>query len=346
MYQARFKEYTLRFKTPAGTSRGILHKKKSWFLILESNYLSGIGECSLIPGLSPDDNPGYPAVIKNLCSSINKGHPPGESDLSFFPSVRFGLETAILDLKNGGKRIIYPSDFTAGIKSIPVNGLIWMGTREYMEKQIKERINDGYRCLKLKIGAIDFETETCLLQNLRRAYPDIEIRLDANGAFSADKALKKLDVLSKFRIHSVEQPIKPRQHDQLADICKKSPVPVALDEELIGMKDIKQRRKLLEEVKPAYIVLKPGLLGGFAVCEEWIDIAGTTGTGWWITSALESNIGLNAIAQWTATLDTRMVQGLGTGALYENNFSSPLHIRNTRLSYSPEMKWDISRILP
>ncbi|HJX70921.1 MAG TPA: o-succinylbenzoate synthase, partial [Bacteroidales bacterium] len=279
MYQARFKEYTLRFKTPAGTSRGILHNKKSWFVILESNNLSGIGECSLIPGLSPDDKTGYHAVIENLCRFINEGHHPGKFDLSSFPSIRFGLETAMLDLKNGGKRMIYPSDFTTGTKSITVNGLIWMGAREYMEKQIKEKINAGYNCLKLKIGAIDFKTETDLLQNLRRAYPDIEIRLDANGAFHADEALKKLDALSKFRIHSVEQPVKPRQYEQLAEICKKSPVPVALDEELIGMEDIKQRKKLLEEVKPAYIILKPSLLGGFASCEKWIAIAKATGTG-------------------------------------------------------------------
>lgn len=344
MYQAKFKAYILIFKTPAGTSRGILYQKKSWFIILESNNLSGIGECSPIPGLSADHNTDLDTVARDLSAFINSGHHPGEYDLSSYPSVRFGLETAMLDLKNGGKRMIYPSDFTAGIKSIPVNGLIWMGAREYMEKQIKEKIDAGFNCLKLKIGATDFETETNLLHDLRETYPGIEIRLDANGAFKAEEALKKLDVLSEFGIHSVEQPIQPRQHRHLADICKRSPVPVALDEELIGMDDTGQRRKLLEEIKPAYIILKPGLLGGFAACEEWISIARTTGTGWWVTSALESNIGLNAVAQWTATLGSEMVQGLGTGTLYENNFPSPLQIRNTRLSYSPGMNWDLSRI--
>ncbi len=344
MYQARFKSYTFKFKTPAGTSRGILYQKKSWFIILESNNLSGIGECSPIPGLSADHHTDLDTVAGNLSVFINSGHHPGEYDLSSYPSVRFGLETAVLDLKNGGKRMIYPSDFTTGIQSIPVNGLIWMGSREYMEKQIKERIDAGFNCLKLKIGTIDFETETYLLHNLRKSYPEIEIRLDANGAFTAEEALKKLDMLSKFSIHSVEQPIQPRQYRHLADICKKSPVPVALDEELIGIEDPGLRRKLLEEIKPAYIILKPGLLGGFTTCEQWISIARATGTGWWVTSALESNIGLNAIAQWTAILDTEMVQGLGTGTLYENNIPSPLHIRNTRLSYSPGINWDLSRI--
>jgi o-succinylbenzoate synthase len=345
MYQARFREYTLRFKTPAGTSRGVLYEKKSWFLILEGSTFSGIGECSLIPGLSPDDNPDYTVVINDLCSFVNRGNHPGRFDLSSFPSIRFGLETALMDFKNGGKRIIYPSDFTTGTKSIPINGLVWMGDREYMEQQIQEKIKAGYSCLKLKIGALNFETETELLQDLRRAYPDIEIRLDANGAFEPDETMKKLDVLSEFNIHSIEQPVKPGQIKPLAEICKASPVPVALDEELIGIEDIRQRRELIEYVRPAYIILKPGLLGGFASCETWISLARESGTGWWVTSALESNIGLNAIAQWVATLDNEMVHGLGTGQLYENNIPSPLNIKNDEITYSPEIKWDLSRIL-
>jgi len=345
MYQARFKAYTFNFKTPAGTSRGVLREKKSWFLILESDNLFGIGECSLIPDLSPDDNSEYPFVIEHLCNFVNEGNHPDKFNLSAFPSIRFGLETALMDLKNGGKSIIYPSDFTAGIRSIPVNGLIWMGDREYMEKQIKEKIQTGYTCIKLKIGSIDFETEIDILQNLRRAYPEIEIRLDANGAFKPDEALMKLNDLSKFSIHSIEQPIKPGQVEQLAEICKESQIPVALDEELIGIEDIRQRRELLEHVKPAYIILKPGLLGGFSSCSVWIALARENGIGWWVTSALESNVGLNAIAQWVATLNNEMVHGLGTGKLYENNFPSPLHIRNARLSYLPEITWDLSQII-
>lgn len=270
---------------------------------------------------------------------------PEKFDSSTFPFIRFGLETALMDLKNGGNRIIYPSDFTTGTRSIPLNGLIWMGDREYMEKQIKEKIQDGYTCLKLKIGALNFETETELLKNLRGAYPEIEIRVDANGAFEPDEAMKKLDVLSKFNIHSIEQPVKPGQIRSLAEICRRSPVPVALDEELIGIEDIRQRRELIEHIKPAYIVLKPGLMGGFASCEVWIALARENGIGWWVTSALESNIGLNAIAQWVATLNNEMVHGLGTGKLYENNFPSPLNIKNAGLSYLPETKWDLSRIL-
>lgn len=345
MYQARFKEHTFKFKTPAGTSRGILYEKKSWYLILERNNLTGIGECSLIPGLSPDDNPAYPVMIKDLCGFINKGNHPGEFDLSSFPSIRFGLETAMMDLKNGGNRIICPSEFTSGTRSIPINGLIWMGERGYMERQVKEKIQSGYTCLKLKIGAINFETETDILQDLRNTYPEIEIRLDANGAFKPDEAMMKLDVLSKFSIHSIEQPIKPGQLNRLAEICEESPVPVALDEELIGLMDNNQRGELLKHVKPAYIILKPSLLGGFASCEEWIAIAGEHDVGWWVTSALESNVGLNALAQWVATLDNDMVQGLGTGELYDNNFPSPLHISNARLSYLPEKGWDLSQIL-
>lgn len=345
MYQARFKAYTFKFKTPACTSRGVLHEKKSWFLILKSNNLSGIGECSLIPDLSPDDNSEYPFVIENLCNFVNEGNHPDKFDLSAFPSIRFGLETALMDLKNGGKSIIYPSDFTAGIRSIPVNGLIWMGDRDYMEKQIQEKIQTGYTCIKLKIGSIDFETEIDILQNLRRAYPEIEIRLDANGAFKPDEALMKLNNLSKFSIHSIEQPIKPGQVEQMAEICKESQIPVALDEELIGLEDVKQPGKLLEHVKPAYIILKPSLLGGFVSCENWISIAREKDIGWWVTSALESNVGLNAIAQWVATLDNEMVHGLGTGKLYENNFLSPLQIREGRLYYSPEGIWDLNQII-
>jgi O-succinylbenzoate synthase len=345
MYQARFKEHTFKFKTPAGTSRGILYEKKSWFLILERDNLSGIGECSLIPGLSPDDNPAYPVLIKDFCGFINKGNHPGDFDLSSFPSIRFGLETAMMDLKNGGNRIICPSEFTCGTRSIPINGLIWMGEREYMERQIKEKIQSGYNCLKLKIGAINFETETDILQDLRKTYPEIEIRLDANGAFKPAEAMMKLEVLSEFSIHSIEQPIRPGQLNRLAEICEASPVPVALDEELIGLMDNKQRGELLEHVKPAYIILKPSLLGGYAACREWIAIAGKHDVGWWVTSALESNVGLNALAQWVATLDNDMVQGLGTGELYDNNFPSPLYISNARLSYLPEKVWDLSQIL-
>ncbi len=346
MFQARFKSYTFRFINPAGTSRGILNEKKSWFLLLESENVFGIGECSLIPGLSPDDNSDYPGVISELCNFINKGHHPAEFDTSSFPSVRFGLEMALLDLKNGGNRIIYPSDFTSGSRSIPINGLIWMGEREYMEKQVMEKIKEGYACLKFKIGALSFETEIDLLQHLRRDYPEIEIRLDANGAFEPEEAMEKLEVLSKLNIHSIEQPVKPGQINALTEICKKSPVAVALDEELIGIEDTRQRRDLLIQVKPAYIILKPSLLGGFASCNEWIALAGETGTGWWVTSALESNIGLNAISQWVATLSNEMVHGLGTGKLYKNNFPSPLHIRNARICYQPEYKWNLSRILP
>lgn len=345
MYHARFKEYNLNFKFPAGTSRGVLFSKKSWYIIIERNRLFGIGECSIIPGLSPDADKDIASKLKKLCSLINQGNNPLQFDLMEFPSIRFGLETAIADLTSGADRVLFPSDFTDGIKPISINGLIWMGNPDFINKQVREKIESGFSCLKFKIGSADFESELELLRKIRTEYQEIEIRLDANGAFSLSDALEKLEKLSKLRIHSVEQPIKPNHLEQMALICEKSPVPIALDEELIGVNDPEEQRKLLEIIKPAYIIIKPGLLGGIEASEKWITLAGKTKTGWWVTSALESNIGLNVIAQWVSTLHVTVVQGLGTGQLYANNIPSPLEIRNAGLFYSPQKKWDLSNII-
>jgi len=344
-----FAHYTtldLHFKFPAGTSRGVLLHKPSSFLILEKDGFTGIGECSVIPDLSIDPIDSYPDKLDKLCRLLNEGSDPGKIDLTDYPSAAFGLETALLDLAAKGSGQLFPSSFTEGKTGIPINGLVWMGDRDFMEKQIKEKMAAGYRCIKLKIGANDFETELDIIASIRKQFSqsDIEIRLDANGAFSPKDALDKLNRLSVFNIHSIEQPIRQQQYDAMAEICSKSPIPVVLDEELIGVKS-QDKEVILKKLKPAYIILKPSLIGGINQSEEWISLAEEHHIGWWVTSALEGNIGLNAIAQWTATLGSSLPQGLGTGQLYHNNIPSPLVIQNGDLYYSQENNWDLSSIL-
>ena len=343
---AHYNTLDLHFKFPAGTSRGVLLHKPSSFLILEKDGFTGIGECSVIPDLSIDPVDPYPDKLKELCMLLNEGYDPRMIDLDDFPSIAFGLETALLDLAAKGSKKLFPSSFTEGKTGIPINGLVWMGDRDFMEKQIKEKIAAGYRCIKLKIGANDFETELDILASIRKQFSpsDMEIRLDANGAFSPKDALVKLNKLAVFNIHSIEQPIRQHQYEAMADICSKSPIPVVLDEELIGVKP-QDKNALLQKLKPAYIILKPSLIGGLNQSEDWISLAEKHRIGWWVTSALEGNIGLNAIAQWTATLGSSLPQGLGTGQLYHNNIPSPLVIQNARLYYNHENNWDLSSIL-
>jgi len=341
--KARYINYNLNFKFPAGTSRGVLHSKYSAFLILEENGVSGIGECSTIPGLSIDPENGYEQKLTEFCEALNCNEYPENVDLSLFPSIAFGLETALLDLKTGGKRQLFDTEFSKGAAGILINGLVWMGDKAFMQKQIREKITAGYRCIKLKVGALDFETELEIITGIREQFSEneIEIRLDANGGFSPADALLKLEKLAKLQIHSIEQPIKQGQLDKMAEICQKSPIPIVLDEELIGIKST-EKESLIEKIKPAYIILKPSLLGGFKASEEWIQLAERHNVKWWITSALESNIGLNAIAQWTSSLGSELPQGLGTGQLYHNNIPSPLEIRNAMLFYEKEKEWDLS----
>lgn len=341
--KARYINYNLNFKFPAGTSRGVLHSKYSAFLILEENFVTGIGECSTIPGLSIDPENGYEQKLRELCDALNYNKHPENVDLSLFPSIAFGLETALLDLKTGGERLLFDTEFSKGTAGILINGLVWMGDKAFMQKQIREKIAAGYRCIKLKVGALDFETELEIIAGIREQFSEneIEIRLDANGGFSPVDALLKLEKLAKFHIHSIEQPIKQGQLDKMAEICQKSPIPIVLDEELIGIKPT-EKEALIEKIKPAYIILKPSLLGGFKASEEWIQHAEKHNVKWWITSALESNIGLNAIAQWTSSLGSELPQGLGTGQLYHNNIPSPLEIRNAMLFYEKEKEWDLS----
>ena len=246
----------------------------------------------------------------------------------------------MLDLQTGGRKLLFESYFTKGKKQIPINGLVWMGKKDFMLEQVKQKLIDGFSCIKIKVGAINFEEEVSLLRFIREQFPAdmVEIRLDANGAFTHEDAMKKLNLLSQFHIHSIEQPIKQQQWELMKNICANSPIPVALDEELIGIYDNAQD-DLLDTIKPAYIILKPSLLGGFEVCDGWIAKADARNIKWWATSALESNIGLNAIAQWVFTKKNTMVQGLGTGSLYTNNISSPLYISKGALGYNPKIAW-------
>lgn len=343
--QIKIRNIQFQFKFPAGTSRGVLLHKPSSFIILEQNGFTGIGECSIIPDLSIDPKELYQKKLDEVSQKLNRGFTPDDIDLSAFPSIAFGLETALLDLEAKGSKKLFPSNFTEGKTGIPINGLVWMGNKEFMQKQITEKIGAGNHCIKLKVGALDFETELEIIAGIREHFSpkEIEIRLDANGGFTPEDALGKLEKLAMYHIHSIEQPIKQGQFDTMADICKKSPIPIVLDEELIGVKST-DKEFIIEKIKPAYIILKPSLLGGFKQSEEWIRLAEKHHVKWWITSALESNIGLNAIAQWTYTLNSELPQGLGTGQLYHNNIPSPLEIKNAKLFYNDQSIWDLSSL--
>ena len=336
MFKAKAFKYTLDFKKPSGTSRGVLKQKESWFIktwFEDEPAIYGLGECGLLKGLSHDDVPNYEEKIKEVCENIHEYANNFHTTLKDFPSIRFGLEMALMDSRSLGKRLFYQSDFTAQKTGIPINGLVWMGTEEFMKEQIEDKLKNGFDCIKMKIGAIDFDKEYALLKSLRKKYSKetIEIRVDANGAFSLAEVDQRLAQLTKLDIHSIEQPIRQGQIEEMAKLCARTPLAIALDEELIGINELKEKQALLEAIKPQYIILKPSLLGGFQASEEWLIIAKQLGIDWWATSALESNIGLNAIAQWTAFQETKMYQGLGTGGLYTNNVEAPLEIRKGKL---------------
>lgn len=340
--KASYHKYLLEFKRPSGTSRGIMTEKETWFIILEENGKKGIGECGILRGLSADDRVDYEEKLKWACDNIHLGETALWNALLEFPSIQFGIEMAFLSLKSENPLILFPSDFTKNTAPISINGLVWMGESAFMKQQIEEKLADGFNCIKLKIGAIDFNKELELLQFIRSHFSpeEIEIRVDANGAFSSIEALNKLNQLNQFKLHSIEQPIKKGQIEEMAKLCKQTPFPIALDEELIGVFSFHEKEKLLQEIKPQYIILKPSFVGGFRGTQEWITLAEKYNIGWWITSALESNIGLNAIAQWTFTLNSDMPQGLGTGALYTNNIDCPLEVKNGKLWYNSSKSWE------
>lgn len=339
--KAYYKKHILQFKRPSGTSRGVLNTKETWFIKIEELGKWGFGECGILRGLSIDDRPDYEEHLKWACANIHLGLDELYRKLQGFPSIQFGLEMAFQSFQNKDPFQLFPSEFTQSEKGIPINGLIWMGDSAYMQEQIAQKLEAGFDCIKMKIGAIDFDTELRLLSQIREHYSsnEITLRVDANGAFHPDTALDKLKKLAALEIHSIEQPIKAGQQDQMAHLCQETPLPIALDEELIGVDSFSEREKLIQQVKPQYIILKPSLIGGFRGTDSWIQIAEKNQVGWWITSALESNIGLNAIAQYTFLKKSALPQGLGTGTLYTNNVSSPLEIIQGQLRYSQNLDW-------
>lgn len=341
------------FNFHARTSRGAMDTKTSWFVKIfddaNSEYL-GIGECGPLPGLSLDDVPEYERMLHHVASAVSATDDLAALSLAAdslvsrnYPSIIFGLETALLDFLQGGKRIIFDNSFIKG-EPIPINGLIWMGDRDFMLKQIHEKVLQGFSTLKLKIGGLDFEEECRLLGFIRERFGDaVTLRLDANGSFADDVALGRLQVLSQFNVHSIEQPVRIGS-PLLSRICTESPIPIALDEELISHVSLSQKRQLLEECRPAYIILKPSLHGGMQGCREWISQAEALNIEWWITSALESSVGLNAICQYSAEFNNYLPQGLGTGSIYSDNISSPLKVMNGAILYEPNGRWDISTL--
>ncbi|WP_413998533.1 o-succinylbenzoate synthase [Flavobacterium sp. W1B] len=339
--KATYHKYILNFKRPSGTSRGVMTEKETWFIVLEKDGKKGIGECGILRGLSADDRPDYEAKLQWTCDNIHLGKDALWDALIEFPSIQFGVEMAFQSLESETPFLLFPSGFTNGSDSIEINGLVWMGEAAFMKQQIEEKLAQGFRCIKLKIGAIDFDKELELLAFIRKHFTpeQVEIRVDANGAFSLNEALDKLNKLFGFQLHSIEQPISKNHTDRMAELCKRTPLPIALDEELIGVFSLDDKERLLQKIKPQYIILKPSFVGGFRGTQEWISLAEKYKIGWWITSALESNIGLNAIAQWTFLQHNLMPQGLGTGALYTNNFDCPLEVSKGQLWYKKELDW-------
>lgn len=342
-FEVKIEERVFHFKQPAGTSRGVYTTRRSWFIYLSDGKSTGIGECAPLPDLSCDALPDYAAILDKVCSDFCETGEIDYETLRPYPSMLFGLETALLTLRS--KRIphsskpsslLFDTAFSHGEVGIPINGLVWMGSYDEMLQRMEEKLAQGYRCVKLKIGAIDFDQELDLIRRIRErfSFHEVELRLDANGAFACDEALYKLELLSQYAIHSIEQPIKAGQWGNMAELCRESPLPIALDEELIGVNDPEMKAHMLRVIKPRYIILKPSLHGGMLGCREWIAVARNLGIGSWITSALESNIGLNAIAQFASVVygdKIQMPQGLGTGQLFTDNIPMPLEIRGDQL---------------
>ena len=338
-------ERILHFKQPAGTSRGVYTTRRSWFVTATvpdgspSGPAVGIGECAPLPDLSCDARPDYGEVLRSFCDEVERTGQIDYEAMRDYPSMLFGLETALLDVrcqKEAGRSMLFDTAFSRGEMGIPINGLVWMGNYDEMLQRLEQKLEQGFRCVKLKIGAIDFEQELDLVKRIRQRFifHEVELRLDANGAFSPDDALYKLELLSQYAVHSIEQPIRKGQWGYMAELCRESPLPIALDEELIGVNDLEMKSHMLNVIKPAYIVLKPSLHGGMMGCREWIETAKDHEVGSWITSALESNIGLNAIAQFCSAIygdNITMPQGLGTGQLFTDNIPMPLEIRGDKL---------------
>lgn len=351
-----WQKHRLEFTFKAGTSRGVLTHKDTWYLIGTHASMQFYGECGPLTGLSPDDRPDFESKLDEICQHLNSRSLAAwdteafieslvpELQLISFPSIVMGLETLHSDYLNEGKRKIFNSGFYDEKKPIAINGLVWMNEPEHMYQQALQKIKAGFQCIKLKVGAINFEKECWVLEKIRTEYPEdqIMLRLDANGAFTKKDVWQKLEKLSSFGIHSIEQPIQQGQTELMRQLCKDAALEIALDEELISYSTKKEKEALLEELNPSFIILKPTLVGGFLSTTEWIECAEFRGIEWWLTSALESNIGLNAICQYTSTYPVYMPQGLGTGSLYHNNIPSPLHVEAGFIQYDPSLAWDLS----
>ena len=371
MYKIEISERTLHFKQPAGTSRGVYTTRHSYYLTLTSPEMpgvEGVGECATLPDLSCDAKPEYEVTLRQVCQMVEQmGRIPYDV-IRAYPSITFGLETAFASFFQAAKKILssespssdisglellkkvgvsvpmgmenlatlFDSPFARGEEGITINGLVWMGTYEEMLARLEEKLQAGFHCVKLKIGAIDFFKELDLVKRIREVYgkEQVELRVDANGGFSPENAMSRLEALAKYDIHSIEQPIKQHQWPMMAKLCRETPLPIALDEELIGVNVRSMKEALLDTIHPQYIILKPSLHGGIYGCNEWIELAKQRGIGSWITSALESNIGLNAIAHFAVKEygpNVQMPQGLGTGQLFTDNIPMSLEIRGDKL---------------
>ena len=371
MYKIDISERTLHFKQPAGTSRGVYTTRHSYYLTLTSDEMpgvEGVGECATLPDLSCDAKPEYAVTLRQVCQMVEQmGRIPYDM-IRAYPSITFGLETAFASFFDAAKKLLeivpaegassssemlkqkgvsvpagmenlvdfYDSPFGRGEEGITINGLVWMGTYEEMLARLEEKLQAGFHCVKLKIGAIDFFKELNLIKRIRDVYTkeQVELRVDANGGFLPENAMSQLEALAKYDIHSIEQPIKQHQWPRMAQLCRETPLPIALDEELIGVNVRSMKEALLDTIRPQYIILKPSLHGGIYGCNEWIQLANQRGIGSWITSALESNIGLHAIAHYAAKVygpNVQMPQGLGTGQLFTDNIPMPLEIRGDKL---------------
>ena len=341
MKHIEISERTLHFKQPAGTSRGVYTTRQSYYLTITDDDrpgIKGVGECATLPDLSCDAVPEYFKILSDICRMVEQtGNIPYEM-LRPYPSILFGLETAFAQLDANGSTRLYDTPFGRGEEGITINGLVWMGTFEEMYSRLEAKLKAGFHCVKLKIGAIDFNKELDLIKHIREAFDKntIELRVDANGGFTPENAMARLEALALYDIHSIEQPIKQHQWGEMARLCKETPLPIALDEELIGVNVRSMKEYLLDTIRPQYIILKPSLHGGMYGCNEWIQMAKERGIGSWITSALESNVGLNAIAHYCAQTygpAVSMPQGLGTGQLFTDNIEMPLMIEGDKIWY-------------
>ena len=340
---AEWSRYELDFRFLARTSREAMRHRHTYFIrVVDSDGRQGTGEAGLFVGLSHDDRPGFEDKLTEVCRAVGR-YAENPAMLAEWPTIRMGLQSA-LTAAAGTETVLYPSAWTRGESTIGINGLVWMGSIEEMTRRVMEKVDAGFRCIKIKIGAQDFDSELRLIRLVRELAPKAELRLDANGAFSPSDALRRLDALARYDIHSVEQPVRQGQWAAMAEICRESPIDIALDEELIDLTEPDMRRRMIETVRPRYIILKPTLVGGFDVCDEWIGLARETDAGWWATSALETNIGLNAIAQWVALKGNEMPQGLGTGQIYSNNIPGPVYLEGSSLRFNPEVDWKMPQL--